>query len=1749
MADRSKPLSTVGPTLPPANPTKVQAPTQGISLNDDQQKQMLQLLNDTARNIESFTHQGQDPPPPDTWFGKVSSVLDRVWSDDFGATPIGSILGMGMNTLNWAMNRGSQATSWGLSALPGGTQTLDWDRAAQLSPGRVLTAMGVTEVDWKREQMRKAQYRSLVESGKPFEKMNDYEKDLWNEYVGRATPGGGKTLVPIGWNIAKPEDEQFLFGNTLSPEAAQGIAPASISALGVSPQATGLNIGSGAADAVATWYLDPMVLAGKAIKIARVGSEMLDIAGQTTRYTSYPQVQRQVAEDFDTALNYIQSEGAAGRRNWAVVEAENVAKRSGKQLQHEPWAQGEYGDQLVAIADKIDDPALAAVFLPAAAGSKTHIQRLFDEAPAVADALAGLRRENPYEFVAANAPIGSPRPVLLGEFLEEGADSQALIQDLIRRDSALQDALGLLGRAHSPIKQFGTRMVTGKEFAQAWRAGKAERATARAGQASDALRTADPWDEQQAVNELSAYAMNRIHTADDLGDLGHGGVTMLAQGQRLEEAKAGLLPLAEIGAPQRLREGPSGSIPGVSERVFQISKGFRKVAVWEWTSKQRGSGWITTKGADDGYGTDEWQAALTDSGVLRKDPNFIASLLDEWRATPLIERERKVSELEDRAVQRMAFEYGLTGREVEAARKAYAIADKRRQELLDMFRSNTEIAFGIDNGMPIVAGPILRSQLQSRVPIIDFRTMDNLLRDAAKPESKGIFAASVDLALQSIGKNRLWVDKRITEPVRHLADQILSAWKASVLIRLGYTIRNEAEGFLRTGAALGTIPALGPAAVARGTSRLFYKNAKAAGVRERADGAMNDLSRVIESTRRMHSLAAERAARYQKIVDDELALREAIHQRSLLDEVPADAADLPQPMSNARLGRYRSLLRSASADRDAMSAQIDDFMGTMDALSAERLANRKRFIGSEEAFSGERGEVAAARASNQITVENFFQSQASRDKELAGLIANTDRWEPIPYPALPDRVAKMRPDKFDAWLQTDAGKDWTKDSLQYWKALEHAAVQHRTDEFGRWVLNNSEDYDQVLKFWDTPAGKSYARDMGLVTAEDKARRSALLFREIHSYYPTERAIELARTEKTTAAQFRAELAGTGDLSTIHGAKLVADDQRLTEALQVRRRIFDWLANKPDSALVRQPYYNQVYVSERDRMWRAAIKNGWDENDTDLLRRIETTAHARALKSLESTIFTIQRYSNPAALMRFISPFFAAFENTIRTWGRLVVTDPSILPRANMLWNIPASMGMVVDADGKRVEPKMDNDFLKGSTDQFILLPEFLQDALTPLTGGVPFRFPRAAWNVVTPGEAPLLPGGGPLLTYPVGLVLGNRPDVSAWLHKQMGDALFSQIAPFGKISSDPVDAFASAWERKVIQVIQGEDSAQYLATWDAVTKDAYIDWVASGGNPEDKPDPQALKQNVNDFYLFSIASSLLSPVSITRMSRYQPQIDYWMSLQDEDIPYDQKYQKFIDKWGESYRGVVTSISDTGISGLDSTDQMFRAMNQYSDQVQMLNNTLGEGSASVLAATVPNGTYSPAVSDYWMATPEPGAHGVTFRRRLEGGELQSAMQVTAMWDEYNQQKDLMHEAMAAYGITSLNSAAARDLGIAEKWSNFQDYMAQKYGSDFTVRGPANFVDRMPQTLSAIQKLLDDKSFMDSDLGRGPVWQGLKEYMHQREMANEAIDAGYDKDAVSDQFSAWVNDWKKSSLQTWDFYDVYLDGDKLGLRVGG
>lgn len=1138
-----------------------------------------------------------------------------------------------------------------------------------------------------------------------------------------------------------------------------------------------------------------------------------------------------------------------------------------------------------------------------------------------------------------------------------------------------------------------------------------------------------------------------------------------------------------------------GVAPAAFETIYQISGAMPRVAVIDWIKGSNPTGWIDIRGLSSGKASDELDAAFSNTKILSKDRIWVSEQKAIFGAAQgPMQKFEAIKTIERNAFIRLAKEEGLN--DPKAIKEIYDLIDNRRSQLVDNFKQRN---FGIspDDGTTMIMTPMMKTQLETLMPMLNMR---NIEKSAKLMARQAKYATDVKIP-------------RSGNIIKTSIDEILSLWKAGALLRLGYTVRNTVEGTARSAVYLGTVP--GADQLLSTAGRSVFNNSR------RIEGRLPALWRS-DST---------------KLIGTKALLKEEKRALDTLNGISKEIAEGIDDLSE--LAAKEKSVRELRLSLDNLAAR------------RERLGERK-FLGDNEAFSGEWGDLYRRLSSAERTNSQFLNSRYMR---MNNEMLNGNNW------------GKIKP--------TDP---------QYWDELSNAIRQFRGDDIALRLLNG-ESIGSIVKWAKSPQARSYRRDMNLAK-EAVERRVVYLDDSIKTYLPTPKVRDLARVgevkpsvlrsqlsslsqrksaptkpkvefdtdpakiEKTrkkyekALAAWKKEQAGKPTLSDIHGRKLAQEFEPTKYSKYVDKpieKLFRTLGTYPESVMVRHPFYNEVWKRNMIQLQQIAKAQGRIVDDASLAK-MNTSAHKTAMQATNETLFTIERYSNPAAAMRWASPFFAAWENSAKVWTKMVVNDPSVLARANMLWNIPENLGMIVDREGNKVEGSA-LDFLKGSQDQYLTLPSFLADAVSGKTGGTDVRIPRGSLNVISPGETSWLPGFGPVVIYPVGKLLAQMPGVQGIVRDAVGDQLYNQIAPFGRVNDGLLRNFAPSWLRQEIIRFQGESNSDYVKTTNAMMQIAMINWYKSGGIPEDKPDMDKVLQMTNDFYRFSSIARLTLPFSTSRSSPYQIQVDEWNNLKaDPSLTYREKLDSFIDSWGEDFMPITVSGSDATVPGIQSTQEVYKTITKHSGLARELAQTSAEA-VGILASSAPVGEFDQGVYK-WMSDNDVPGLDRPYRGTKTPNQMSDDIVMAQAWRDYRAAKDARDEYMAANGIKSINSKKAR--GVKKIWDNFKYQMVEKYQSEW-VENFNGWQDETASNLSAITKVLNNEKFM-KEMGSTPRWEGIQTYMAVRQQAIDAIDSGEVESAkVKEVFANWINQYKFSSLEFNDFYERYLEQDEL-LRYG-
>lgn len=1132
------------------------------------------------------------------------------------------------------------------------------------------------------------------------------------------------------------------------------------------------------------------------------------------------------------------------------------------------------------------------------------------------------------------------------------------------------------------------------------------------------------------------------------------------------------------------------------EETYQRNPWVRPVRVMQWTGKERPAGYIAFSGANVVDSYKEILATLDDIPIYRqavKDPELgpkyatrKRDLYNEWASLGTdVERAQFIHNLEKTVVDDMVEFYSAKyGKRLSRTVVRGWVDDYQaaRKNVTTQVQKSPE-GFYVDTDGALGAVPAFSSQLAESMPIMDFRLMDTLIRRHHSTLAR------------YAGKTG--------DGAKALVEGFYGVWRPLTLLRGGYPVRNNLEGNLRAAAAYGFLPALSDP----GRSLGRWTRNRYIDVKYGADVALS--ARTRQSGRR-------EAERIQGLIDD--ANDELTILRGTVDEYRAANPEgtLVTPASTpAEISAAESRIAELEASIAAHKADLSVAAGR----SLKPIKGTKTRIGQRdgEVFSDGMGKAAMANSSAANTTENTVFDMLDRAQQRARL----------------QRV-------------DGAGTRHNPGDKMYWDEMEYEVNRiFKNDPVAKQILAGADDRTLVRWLADTAEGHEYRRQNHMPARDMEswvARQRGIVERTLPDRGMWSDVLErdLNKTE------FQARLGARDDLNPIHGrAYKELDPTRKGLRQAWRQNIvtpgFKWLGQLPEDITVRHPFYKHVWDDEYARRLKIALDGGMTPTPENLAK-IRRSAHRQALKETKETLYTIDRYSNSAAKLRWIMPFFAAWENTIKTWVKIGVRDPSTIARGYALWNLPNYMGLVTDEDGQPVGPGLG---LSDTQNVKVPVPQWMKDKWF---GGRDPEFSKGAVNVILQGENPFLPGMGPQVTIAANMYAQEHPDVVANIKALPGgEALIKSLLPFGEVSEDSWKQALTPWMRRLVTKWQGEDSKEYANAYQA-TYAAYLVDIKLGkrSNPGEQALMDEAKKATDTFFLVRAVAGATLPMALQFDSPYQFYIDaYRKHMRDNPDESTREAQSwFLTNYPE-YFPVIASLSKNP-TGVAATMDAFEATKKYEPLVKDI--AVGSGVngeyESDMIQMITNPVMSEANFDQGVYVWQYGrqvADGSSLQFRTQGDVADSADYIEAQegWIKYGQARAELDRTLSQYGWASIYDAPDN---LREQWSDYK----KQLGADYPAWGRDQ--EQIDQGLSkkavrAAAHIVDDAQFWN-DHKDDQMWVLVKEYVESRKTAVEAMQQeGVDKKDVRDQWARYAKALTDRDTRFAEFYYRWFDNDKL------
>lgn len=1566
------------------NPQQLEAPSPM-----DMAKSWLSNLFDTKDTWKDGVYQGADVPAEAVWDSMLAG-------------------------LGWGYDRLNQLTVAGLSGLPGGTQTLTWDQAGEVSFGQQVIANVGTSVGRLRRGEGNA--GDLFAAASPL--------TLFGLMAGE-----DNAIQQQGFDIADAADRKVF-------------------------ESGWEKFGSGSLDAAFTIFADPLVWGGKAAKIARLRyiDRPIDTPERLAEFSNNVNTAAVTITGGDAAqIARLSPEGQF--MNWVLEKTpEGTRARNIEEIyNHRVIKYSTNREGLTAALYNSENANEAALVLRSAAGDLTAqaemLQVRADLAIEIGDA---QRKLNAMKF-AFNPDVKKKMVDRAATYRDRAAQRvKDLEKDGMKGTPLHEQALRQLDQAietHAFTRDLDLAHIDPLAHPTASTIEAAKKAVGE-------MRRRDSYfmkayaDETSRVNSVWGSLRNSTRGFSADNKFGR-----IVEASREGRATAAYQAAATRGARKVDEAGNVKKVRFWESDVFGNNGLTRALRLWRYWGEESPSGFITTRSIGAQESAREIRASLNDIPIYSGRARTVTikkqsynqktqkweDVLDKKTKQPVMETvqvggvERKealvreyIEALNDTTRGDMAAKMALDDIERKityeigawhkidkgTAESVLRMSQGKRESLVESIKRD---GYWVDEAGAVNQSPWLETHLQNGTYMLNFKAFEKRAR--LWDEKKYVKAA--DTLKQSIG-----------DKASNAYDFFNDLWRPAVLMRLGYTQRNVVEGLFRASAFQFSLDPLGYAAqqAAFGVRNAFVKRTFKGAV-EDATVALREAQKagspVIFPKKFIDWRAKQIAARDMDIANHVETLRtvgmlnapysKALHKEMTdffqkeLDEARDAASQLKAAgvtgrrldVANGRVQYtqktvddlagikpindtsrmvgsavndwryYRQVTEDAKFQRDVLDSDIN----AVALFRQQGVAKRRVFDGS---FTGP----------DHRTYQQAFDAD-SPYTPIALMNASADNTT--------RSMASLRMDTMDNAMRTVTMRYYvavTPDKpAEYFDGVAKALRQFKYSEVGQRVVRGDDPESIVKWLRGTPEGREIC---AFVTKSDvtKAGKEGIkpvdldttreyvdmLFSRWQQLAPTKELRDYVRANDLGSLEEGATLLGKKVESGWNGkvvetflgqkdanGKFILDLKPVvgniaeeTGFKAVRQHVQDftnwgmkWLGTIPENAFVRMPFYGKRYQQTFTDLVETVRAQGAEYISAREIDAILRQSHRRALKDTKDWLYTIDRRTKLGTIGEYAFPFISAAQNSITTVGRIIWNDPSVAAIMVNIWNAPNRMGME-DENGNIVIP-IPHDFIPDGIEQALGLDNMMN-----------WKVNKSALNVVAPETGfGMIPRPGPLVVAPVSEIMK---------HGFFGISVESPEILRSVMGKEKADQFWNVWKAYTFGDTQGLSAAPLsldlfqppvaAKLWQMIQGEGSSSQYAyyyniqmrneiakyTAGLRDEMPTKDEIKQKTNGFYMARILANLTAFTPPQYESNLDPLINT-IRLYDKTYGLDGARMA-----NENLGNVLYMLGDfsnsKNIAGMMPYASSVEAARKYSDIIQRVAPTLEQsGDLSVLSMLV------------------------------------------------------------------------------------------------------------------------------------------------------------------------------------------------------
>lgn len=547
--------------------------------------------------------------------------------------------------------------------------------------------------------------------------------------------------------------------------------------------------------------------------------------------------------------------------------------------------------------------------------------------------------------------------------------------------------------------------------------------------------------------------------------------------------------------------------------------------------------------------------------------------------------------------------------------------------------------------------------------------------------------------------------------------------------------------------------------------------------------------------------------------------------------------------------------------------------------------------------------------------------------------------------------------------------------------------------------------------------------------------------------------------------------------------------------KARSTYFKFAAEIPETVMGRHPFYRDSF----SRRLEDLISQSGRESTTLTraeVHQLRNRADLLARRDVARIMFDTSKQSNLGYHMRFLMPFYSAWEDTMSKWARIFGEHWEAAPLMLKAYQAPNKMFEVTDEDGNRILPNGDvvrvledgslgevigheADPTKGYI--HIPIPKFLAD-----WAGVDdnVRVSKGSMNVIFQGEPFWLPGPGPLMSIPANEALVQALP-SEWADHPIGKWLL----PYGPTADSPAEQALPQWVRNARTAIdQSMNEDRFAQTYAQLLAEEMQAQTTGESEPKTKSETMALVARRTRNFYFMKAFGSQAPFSTSPQGRLE-----W---------YRQEWNRYIEEYGsdaedrfrEDYPDyfdmtISLSLNETGVRASDA------AMDEVKKYRDLVAQTPEYGWAFAGAANL-GGEFSQGAYQQQKRQQIGVGTSKTWRTIKDPGDAYNEVQVSKGWSDWNKFQTMLNLSLDEAQLTIRSKGAEefrriRDDFLSElKQEN--PAWADAYESGFTGDNAVRFLSVM---LTASRD--------NPELARRSDMKQLQYYMEGRQMVRDAM----------------------------------------------